>query len=296
MKLSDLELFLEIARAGSFAKAASQRGVDPSSISRQIAGLESKLGFRLFERTTRRLALTEAGLMAKSRISAPLEEIRQVISEAGDVLNIPKGLLRVTASVAFGERWLAPRILEFQARFPEIRLDLVLTDRNMDLVAENVDIAIRLGEQMVGSYVVSRLMKTRYRVVASPKYLDRHGSPAMPSELKHHNCLCFSLPQYGPVWRFRDTAHQQSEVSVSGTATMTNALAIRRAALEGIGIALLGNWTIDEDIEQGALVNLFPDMAASATGFDTAAWILYPSKDYVPAKTRAFVDFMKAGV
>jgi DNA-binding transcriptional LysR family regulator len=296
MKLSDLELFLDIARAGSFAKVADQRGVDPSSISRHIAGLESKLGFRLFERTTRRLALTEAGLMVRSRIPAPLEEIRQVFSEAADVLNIPKGLLRVTASVAFGERWLAPRILEFQDRFPEIRLDLVLTDRNMDLVAENVDIAIRLGEQMEGSYVVSLLMKTRYRIVASPKYLDRYGSPANPSELEHHNCLCFSLPQYGMVWRFRDAAQEQSEVSVGGTATMTNALAIRRAALEGIGIALLGDWMVDEDIEEGMLVNLFPDMAASATGFDTAAWVLYPSKDYVPAKTRAFVDFVKAGV
>lgn len=296
MKISELNLFLDVSRFGSFARAAEKHGVDPSSISRQISTLENELGYRLLERTTRRLSLTEAGQLTFDRIQAPLEELDQIFAEAKDRLSVPSGLLRVTASVAFGERWLAPRIAGFQAAYPEIRLDMVLTDRNIDLVAENVDVAIRLGERMSGSYVASRLMGTHYRVVASPGYLARHSRPETPRDLARHNCLTFSLPGYGSTWLFREGSHGQIEVAVSGSVSMTNALGLRRAALEAVGVALLSDWTIDEDLQAGTLIDVFPKLSAAATGFETAAWVLYPSKAYIPAKTRAFIDFMKSSV
>ncbi|MEM6464406.1 MAG: LysR family transcriptional regulator [Pseudomonadota bacterium] len=294
MKLSDFDLFLEIARRGSFARVAEDRGVDPSSVSRQIAGLEQQLGYRLFERTTRRLSLTEAGRATFERIQVPLEEIGQICSQAKDMVGFASGVLRVTASVAFAERWLIPRLKTFQKRHEAIRLDLVLTDANVDIAAENIDVAIRLGQRMAGSYVATRLMPTRYHVVASPGFIERYGQPTTPTQLQEFNCITFSLPGYQPLWRFRGADEKTMDVPVSGKLSATNALALRRAAIEGIGIALLGDWTIDADLRAGRLLDVFPAWRASASGFDTAAWILYPSRSYMPAKTRAFIDFLKS--
>lgn len=293
MKLSDFDLFLDIARRGSFARVADERGLDPSSVSRQIAGLEKQLGYRLFERTTRRVSLTEAGKLTFDRIQSPLEEIGQICSAAKDTLGLPSGLLRVSASVAFGERWLMPRAAAFQREHSAITLDLVLTDTPVDLVADNVDVAIRLGQSVTGTYVTTRLMTTRYRVVASPAFLRNYGRPDQPQGLTNFNCLTFSLPGYQPIWKFMVTGKSVTSVKVSGTFSMTNALTLRRAALNGVGIALLSDWTIDEDIEAGRLVDLFQGWNVSATGFDTAAWILYPSKSYMPAKARVFIDYLK---
>ncbi|MFK5978337.1 MAG: LysR family transcriptional regulator [Rhizobiaceae bacterium] len=296
MKIQELELFMEIARLGSFAKVAKRHAVDPSSVSRQVSNLESELGYRLFERTTRRLSLTEAGQMTFDRIQAPLEQLGQVFAEAKDILVLPSGLLRITTSVAFGERWLSRRLASFQAAYPEIELDIVLSDRNIDLVSENVDVAIRLGERMAGTYVTSRLLETRYHVVASPRYLAEHTILKKPEHLADHNCLTFSLPGYRSIWRFRTRSIKPIEVQISGTVSMTNALGLRRAALDGIGVALLSDWTIEEDLKAATLIDVFPHWLASATSFETAAWLLYPSKAYVPTKTRAFIDHIKSNI
>ena len=294
MEFHDFEMFLDVVRQGSFAAVARKHGVDPSSVSRQIAALETALGYRLFERTTRRLALTEAGQITFDRIQTPLEEIEQIRMAALDAVGTPSGLLRVTASAAFGERWLVPRLGAFKKAYPTIDLDLLLTDRQIDMVAENVDVAIRLGGRIEGSFVVSRLMATRYRVVASPEYLERHGHCSTPDDLSVRNCVVFPLPGYRSLWRFRDAGGGARGVRVSGSLTISNALAIRRAVLEGMGIALLSDWTIDEDLRAGDLVDLFPDHEVSAADFDTAAWLLYPSRAYVPAKTRVFIDHLKS--
>lgn len=296
MKIDELKLFLDVAHFGSFAKAAEQHGIDPSSISRQISNLESQLGYRLFERTTRRLSLTEAGQFTFDQIQAPLEELDLIFARSKDKLTAPSGLLRVTASVVFGERWLTPRLQKFQEVYPDIKLDLVLTDRNIDLVAENVDIAIRLGERISGSYIVSKLMQTRYRVVASKSYIERYSHPASPAELANHNCMVFSLPGFGSTWYFREDEQEISEIEVSGGIKMTSPLGLRRAALDGMGIALLSDWTIDDDLNEGTLIDLFPNWSATATSFDTAAWILYPSRAYMPAKVRVFIDHMRAEI
>ncbi len=290
-----LRTTLLVARSGSFAAAARETGVDPSSVSRQVAALEDVLGIRVFERTTRRLDLTEAGRLYLDRAMPALEAMDEAADAARDVMTEPSGLLRVTTSVAFGDRWLIPRIASFRRAFPKIELDLILTDAVTDLAGEGVDLALRLGRPPeTGAMVVAKLFDTSYRVVASPEYLAQSGKPIRPSDLPQHDGLLFGLPAFRDTWRFRRQTDGAIEEALPRPAlTISNALALRRAALSGMGVALLADWTIAEDLETGALVDLFPDHEVSAGQFDSAAWIVYLSKAYVPKRLRIFVDYLK---
>ena len=290
-----LRTTLLVARSGSFAAAARNTGVDPSSVSRQVAALEAALGIRIFERTTRRLDLTEAGRLYLDRAAPALEAMDEAADAARDVMSEPSGLLRVTTSVAFGERWLIPRLATFRAASPRIDLNLVLTDAVTDLAGEGIDLAIRLGPRPdTGSMVVAKLFDTPYRVVASPDYLDRKGRPSTVAALAQHDGLLFRLPAFRRGWQFRrGPGGGITEALPRPALTISNALALRRAALAGMGVALMADWTIGEDLASGALVDLFPDHEASAGRFDSAAWIVYLSRAYVPARLRMFIDHLR---
>ncbi len=285
-------MFLNVAKQGSFAAVARQLNSDPSLISRHIAALENELGFRLFERSTRRLALTEAGQLIFDRIQAPLDEIDELQNLARDIVREPQGRLRIATSIAFGERWLIPKLGAFRNQYPKIELDLVLNDMTIDLVTEKVDLAIRLGERPAGAYITKRLMPTRYHLVASPHYLDDNGYPQQPADIKSHSCIAFPYSGYQSLWRFKSVYDIIDEVEIKPAMIISNALAMRQAVLHHMGIAMLSDWTIGEDIESGRLVDVFPDHIVSAKNFDTSAWLLYPSKSYVPAKTRALLSFL----
>ena len=200
MNLTHFQVFLDVVRLGSFAAVARQQDTDPSSISRQIAVLEAELGYRLFERTTRRLALTEAGQLTFDRIQAPLEEIGEIRDLARDAVAVPQGNLRLSTSIAFGERWLMPRLRAFREAYPKIRLELLLSDETTDLVAEKIDLAIRLGSRPSGPYVASKLLTTRYHLVASPAYLKqlRDGLRSRP-RLALTRPLPFPFPAFAPI-------------------------------------------------------------------------------------------------
>ena len=294
MDTDSLSTFSGVARSGSFASHARNKGTDPSSVSRQIAALEKELGVRLFERTTRRLSLTEAGRVYLDRIVPLLEELSAARDAAHDSLADPSGVLSVTTSVAFGERWLMPRVASFREACPKITLDLRLTDSVVDIASEGIDVALRLVPSISGAFVASKLFETRYRVVASPSYIETNGEPKTLRDLQSHTGLFFSLPGVSPEWRFRKSLYSTVQIAspVAGL-TSSNALALRRAALDGLGLALLADWTIADDIETGALVPLLTDLEASVSDFDTAAWVVYPSKAYVPARLRAFIDHLR---
>lgn len=294
-----------VSRAGSFAAVAREVGVDPSSISRQVATLEDQLGLRLFDRTTRRLDLTEAGRVYLDRAATALDVLAEAEDAARDTYSEPAGRLRVSTSVAFGERWLMPRLPAFRAQYPKIALDLTLSDAVVDLSEGGIDLAIRLGSQPeAGSVVSSRLISTRYRVVASPDFIQRQGQPDHPEALAGFDGILFQLPSFQNAWHFReipDAGMGQApradaaaiEAGPKPTLTISNALAIRRAALAGMGIALLADWTIADDLNAGRLLDLFPSHHVSAGDFDTAAWFLYPSRAYVPTRLRVFIDHLR---
>jgi DNA-binding transcriptional LysR family regulator len=293
MDIESLRLFVAVVRRGSFAGVARDHDLDPSSVSRTIAALEDRLGVRLFQRTTRRLSLTEAGERYFSRIEALLAELDQARDEARAVTAGPAGTLRLTASVAFGQRCLVPLIPDFRESYPEIRVELLLTDAKLDLVSERIDLAIRLGPQIDGDAIGTKLFDTRYRVCASPRYLDRAPPAAVPADLAAHRCLLFSLPDFRFRWRFRRDGEGETIVPIAGDVVISSVLALRDCALAGLGPVLLADWLIDDDLRAGRLVDLFPDYAVTATEFETAAWLLYPSRTYLPNKVRVTIDFLK---
>lgn len=297
MKLHNLDLFVAVMRSGGFAAAARSRDVDPSSVSRAIAALESDLGVRLIERTTRRFQPTEAGRSYFNDIEPLLAELDNAGVRSRDLLLQPAGTLRITASVAFGSEVLAPLVAPLQQQYPGIDLQLILNDGHVDLVDEQIDLAIRLGPPPGGDWVRSRLMPVRHRVCASPDWLSRHGPLAGPDELQRHACVLFPLPGYRDRWRFRRSDQQPreiGEVAVHGSLSISNALALRRCVVDGLGPGLLADWMIGDALARGQLVDLLPRHEVTASSFDTAAWLLYPSRSYLPRKLRVVADFLRA--
>lgn len=293
MDVSVLQTFIEVVRQGSFAAVAREQNVDPSSVSRAIASLEKELSLRLFQRTTRKLSLTEAGSAYYERIEPLLDEMLAAQSAAKELSNHPVGTLRITASVSFGLACIVPHLPAFEAAYPDLAIDLVLSDAVLDLVSERIDIAIRLGKMADSSLVAHRLMPTQYFVCASREYLSRKGHPHQPEELGQHECLRFPLEGFRSRWIFQDQDGERTTVAVQGQVVISNAIALRECALAGMGVALLPNWLVQSDLDAKRLIDVFPDYAVSATSFETAAWFVYPSKSYLPLKVKVFTDFLK---
>jgi len=292
MDLIELEIFAAVARAGSFASAARRRGTDPSSISRSIGTLEAELGTRLFHRTTRSLTLTEAGERFSRRADALLEDFAAARAEALDATDVPSGIVRITASVGFSQACILPLLPELLARYDRLNVDLVATDANLDLAAEGIDLAIRFAPRPLGDYVSSMLRPTVYRVVASPGFAANHRG-VQPGDLSALPCLCFPLSGFRSRWLFRDRRKTIQEVPVHGRVQVSSSTALRDLAVSGVGVALLADWLVDDHLKSGRLVDLFPGFDVTATEFETAAWLLYPSRKFLPAKTRAVIDFLR---
>lgn len=298
MNLSELEWLTRAVQTGSFAAAARELDVDPSSISRAVSGLEADLGVRLFQRSTRKLALTEAGAAFVSRLTPLLEEFQGARQAAVDAAGKVQGVLRLSVSNTFGLRRIVPLLPEFSRAHPLLKLDLVFSDAVVDLVAERIDVAVRLGTLRDSSLVALPLLRIRYRVVASPEWLiSQTKPPQVPEDMAGMPCLTFSLPGFRDLWWFSEPgAHDNTSgaaVAVVPNVLMTSGIALRECALGGMGPSLLPDWLIDNDIAAGRLVDLFPDHQVAASEAPSNAWLVYPSRSYVPAKVRAFVDFMR---
>lgn len=287
-----LRLLLDVERLGSFAAAARRHGVDPSSVSRAVAALEAELGFDLFVRTTRQHALTEAGAGYLRRIEPLLDDLDRASEEArGDVTD-PRGDLRMLVPVSFGQLNVVPLLAAFLRQYPGIKVHLLMTDAILDLVAENIDLAVRLGPLADSSMIARRLAPMRARVCASPGYIAARGTPRHPAELAAHDCLLLDMPGFGATWRFRGPGGREEEVQVSGRLSTSNAVALKLAALDGAGVILQADWIVGREIADGSLVDLFPGHEATASTFDNAAWLLRPPRPYLPAKVAVMQSFL----
>lgn len=294
MDIDVLRVFIEVMRRGNFAAVARDRDVDPSSISRAVAGLEDELGVRLFHRTTRRLSPTEAGVAYFGRIEPLVEELERARLKAIDIGEQPTGTLRIAAPVSFGLLNLVPLLPEFGATYPRLAFDLVLTDAALDLVEERIDVALRLGPLTESGLVTERLTPMVTRVCASPSYLDRHGKPGTPADLVEHDCLVLVMPGFTNRWRFRDRNGCETVVEVRGRLRTSNALALMQFALSGMGIVMQARWIVGRELRRGTLVDIFPDHEATAAAFESPAmWLLYPSQNYLPLKMRVFLAFLR---
>lgn len=292
MDLGVLKTFVEVMRQGSFAAVAREHNLDPSSVSRAIAGLEKELGVRLFQRTTRNLAPTEAGTIYFHRLEPLLEEMEQATELVRESVQ-PRGTLRVTASVSWGLKCIIPRLAEFEAIYPELAVNLLLTDARLDLIAERIDLAIRLGKLKDSSLIAQKLMSTSYAVCGSPEYLKHHGEVERPQDISQHNCLLFPMAGFRTGWIFRNDQGEVIKVPVNGRTIISNATGLQECAIAGMGLALLPLWLIDQDLKAGNLIKILSDYEVTATDFDTSAWLVYPSRSYMPRKTKVFIDFLK---
>jgi len=295
MDTRDLETLMHVVRHGSFAAAAREQGVDPSSVSRAVAALEGELGTRLFLRNTRHLALTEAGSVFVEGLAPALEELAQARIAAQDATGEVRGRLRVTVANAFGSKRLSPLLPAFCNAYPALELDLVLTESTIDLIAERVDVSVRLGNLRDSSLVAVPLLQIRYRVVASPAWLRAQPQPPrVPQDLQSIPCLCFALLGFRSHWQFSLAGESGViDVAVRPRLVATNVLLLRDSALAGLGPTLLADWMIGDDLASGELIDLFPGYTVATVNAPTTAWAVYPSRSHVPAKVRVFVDFLR---
>jgi len=296
-RLQGMELFTAAARLGSFSEAARQSGLSPASVSRIIGEFETHLGVTLFNRTSRTLALTEAGATYLRRIEPILDGIRMAEAEAAAFQTRPSGRLVVHSRLMFGNRVLAPLVPEFQAVNPEIVVELTLAERPADLNQHDlqVDVEIRIGRPPDPSLASALILQTERILVASPAHLAAIAPIARPADLTAARCLPYRIAGEEPVWRFaRDGVLE--EVAIRSVTAANSGEVLRMLALAGHGIALLDDYTVQSDIEAGRLCRLLPDYAITNSTFQFGRGIhaVFRRTDYVPAKVRAFLDFFTA--
>lgn len=283
----EMTVFVAAVDAGNFSAAARILGITPSAVSKQISRLEARLGARLLNRSTRRISLTDVGREFYERSQAILSDIDAAERAVGDASDRPRGRLRVTASISFGQRQIVPLVPEFVARFPDVRVDVLFSDRLLDMVDEGVDVAVRVSAPADSALIARRLVPDRRVVCASPEYLRAHGVPSEPADLAAHNALIYATV-YSDTWSF-DGPTGPRAVKVASNFAANSGEAIRDLALGGLGIARLATFLVGPDLKAGRLVQLLEDWQDPQENIIHA---VYPSRRLVPPSTRAFVDFL----
>ena len=287
-RLQAMTVFAKVVEQGSFARAAERLSISTSACSRQVAELEAHLDTRLLNRTTRRLSLTESGQGFYERCVQLLADLEEAEQAATQTAARPRGTLRITTSINFGVRHVSPAIGAFLAKYPEVKFDVSLSDRIVDLVEEGYDLAIRIGAAGGETVVARRLGEARMVACASPAYLKAHGAPKAPEDLARHSCLTYEYMPVRNVWPFRGKDGREHAVRVSGPLHSNNGDLLAAAAVAGVGIAYEPEFILGPDLKAGRLVPILTSYSAPIGPI----YAVYPSRRYLSAKVRAFVDFL----
>lgn len=284
--LNDLEAVLAVARRGSFRAAAIDLGISTTALSHTIAKFESELGVRLFNRTTRSVALTDAGRLFIERVSPPLTEVNDALEAVRSRRQTPSGILRINAPPFAARQLLSPLILEFLHRYPRMHVDLVTEGKLVDIVAEGFDLGVRVASLIPNDMIaVSLGQAQRYAVVASPAYLTRHTPPVVPTDLLNHSCIRVRLPD-GALYRWHlEKQGEVAQIDVNGPLTLDEASLARAAVLEGTGIGFFLEQNVIEDIQAGVLVRLLEDWTPPFAGL----CLYYPGRRNPSAGLAAFL-------
>lgn len=292
-RAGEMEVFVAAAELKSFSAAGRRLNLSPSAVSKLVTRIEDRLGTRLLVRTTRSLLLTPEGeiyLSRAQRILAEIAETEQMVANGGRAT--PRGLLRINATVGFGERYILPLAGEFLALYPQVRLDISLTDGVIDLVEERTDIAIRVGPMRDSTLKARKLMESYRITVATPDYLERHGVPSTPDELIHHNCITFTFGRHPGEWLFRDPANQTLyNRPAPGNVQASSGSIARNLCLTSLGIARIGKFDVDPFIEKGALVEVLADYNPHEP---EQVHAVFAGHEHLAARIRAFIDFLAA--
>lgn len=274
--------FVAVAETESFTRTAKRLDVSTAHVSRQISALEDRLSTRLFYRTTRRVSTTEAGQIYYQHCRQILDALEQAERSMTNMQLVPQGRLRLTAPVTYGEKSIAPLVNDFVLRYPELDVEMKLTNQQLDLVAEGYDLAVRLGKLDDSSLMARRLASRTLYVCASPAYLAVHGTPHSLSELEHHNCLQGNLG----YWRFQDAGHPRN-VRIRGNVRCDSGRALLDAALKGVGIVQLPDYYVGPALDAGTLIPLLTHYQED----DDGIWAVYPHNRHLSPKVRMLLDY-----
>ncbi|MBJ9714713.1 LysR family transcriptional regulator [Burkholderia gladioli] len=287
--LTELEVVLAVARLASFRAASRELGMSTTAVSAAVAGLEARLKVRLFNRSTRSVALTDAGQRYVERVAPALAEIRRADEEAGTGPDMPSGTLRLNAPPETATMLVQPLLAEYLRRYPQVRVDVVSDLRLIDIVADGFDAGIRLAESVPQDMIAVPLTdEIRMRVVATPGYLARHGTPREPAELVDHQLISMRLGRGVYHWEL-ERAGQKFVANLPMRLVFSDSRAIRQATLAGLGLGFLSDWFVSEDLARGALVPVLDDWCQPFGGLR----LYYPGRRFVPARLRALIELVQ---
>ncbi len=287
-RLESVRVFMAVARLNGFSAAANELGISKAACSKHVVRLETDLGVRLLNRSTRSVGLTEAGAAYRDRMREILADIEETESVIAQLNTEPRGQLRVMAPTSYGSFHLARAITDYQAKFPEVNVDLILVDRPADLVQEGIDVAIHVGELEDSNCVARTLARVRMVVCGAPAYLDRAGRPGRPEDLLRHNCLVYSIRHPIGNWHFKVHGRDQL-ITVAGTFRSSAGEALRTAAIQGRGLVQLPTYMVGLDIQAGRLEPVLEEFEPLPRPITA----LFLHRRFLSAKVRTFVDFMQ---
>lgn len=280
--------FVAAIEHGGFTAAGQALGRDGSILSRRVTALEKRLGVRLMERTTRKLALTEAGESFHQRMLVALHALQEIEQDTAATAIGVRGTLRIALPATFGRMWIAPILPAFLAAYPELIVETAFEDRYVDLVAESFDVAVRIGTLADSRLVARKLAPSQRMLCAAPAYLQTHGTPSHPADLAKHACLGFSRLASHPLWHLRD-GDKTTTIRITGPLVTDDAQSLVQAAISGAGIAMVSDWLAGPELRSGRLV---PVLSGHPVENNESVYLVHPSARLVPAKTRAFTDWI----
>ncbi|WP_432380993.1 LysR family transcriptional regulator [Duganella sp. P38] len=295
-RFAELKAFCLVASNGGFSAAARQLGVATSSVTRLVDALEQRLGAPLLNRSTRSTTLTDSGRAYFEHATQILAALDQADDAAAGRDAEPAGVLRIAAPVTLAIRYIAPLLPELARRHPRLELDMRLSDAITHMVDEAIDVAIRIGTpERQPNLIARKLAGHKRHIVASPAYLAAHGTPQTPDELRRHNCLAFAYGAGRPTWRLR-RADLATEIDIGGSLHVNNSEMLRQAALGGVGLALLAEWLIQDDLAAGRLLPVLGEYQANPGEMDVGIYAVYPASRRGASKIRVFTDMLAAAL
>ncbi|SEB04945.1 LysR family transcriptional regulator [Variovorax sp. YR216] len=290
--LDSLRIFVTTQRKGSLSAAARSLSLSPATISRRISALEDELGVQLVDRTSRNLKMTEAGQAFLERAEGVLEAMAEAEQAARNARQRPEGRLRVHSRTHIGLRVVAPLLPRFAQRYPDIQVQIELSEHPVNLVEHDFDVDIRTGESNDSGFVIKRLLSSDEVLVASPAFVKTYARIKHPKDLPHARCLTYRREHEATSWKYVDENGEQQELPIQGVLSANNGELLRLAALGGMGIALLSEPTVRSNLQDGSLVRLLPDYRFAVRAYSNGIFAVFRQSTVLPLKVRAFVDFM----
>ncbi|OCQ53254.1 HTH-type transcriptional regulator DmlR [Photorhabdus australis subsp. thailandensis] len=288
--MSEMAVFVKVVDAGSFTSAARQLGATPSAVSRSITRLEKALGVSLLQRTTRKVKLCESKREIYEKCCEMFNAAQAVMNTSASASEIPQGLIRISIPKAVGHFIIHPHIPEFLNRYPKVDVQLLLEDRIIDLIDDQIDLAIRITDWPPSGLMGRRLMNINHMICATPEYLKMHGTPIRPNDLKNHNCIYLGEDQNDSLWRFHKN-NKIEKIKVYGRYSANHTEVRLDAILRNIGIGSLPYFIARHSLEEGRIVQVLSDWTFK-TNYCGDAWILYTPTRFLPAKIRVFIEYL----